>query len=321
MCIAVISTAHPSYPLILIDNRDEYINRPTALASFWPSHPDVYGARDLLRPIQGTWLGVTKSGKIAVLTNYREGLPGPTAVSRGAIIKKFLTEDNGSTQDFVESVVNSGIARDAGGFSLVCGRVHERLAIISNRSEPDQPVPWVAGHVVQTVGLSNAAFTNRTWQKVLLGEEKVADEIKASIAAGESEDDLVCRFLDILSTDTLPRNSSLEDGGLEAYITELSKTILVPPLGRKSRTGMDSDKIRSAHSRESAQVIDDHKKLDAQKLGVDGIYATQKQSVVLVDKEMNVRFFERTLWDDKSERIDAGKGDVDIRFKLELPVS
>jgi uncharacterized protein with NRDE domain len=315
MCIAIISTAHPDYPLILIDNRDEYVNRPTSLASFWPSHPDVYGARDLLRPIQGTWLGVTKSGKIAVLTNYREGLPIPSAISRGAIIKKFLTEHEGSTKDFVSSMVESGIVKDAGGFSLVCGRIGERLAIMSNRSEPGEPVPWIAGDVVQTVGLSNAAFTNRTWEKVLKGEELTADAIRESVTAGETEDQLVQRFLDVLSTDTLPRSVSLEDGGLGAYISELRKTIFVPPLGRRSKAGLDSDKLRSASTaEETVQIINSESKAE---LGVDGIYATQKQSIVLVDKQMNVRFFERTLWDGNSNKIELGKGDVDVRFKLE----
>ena len=317
MCIAIISTAHPHYPLILLDNRDEYINRPTSLASFWPSHPSVYGARDLLRPIQGTWLGVTTGGKIAVLTNYREGLPAPTAVSRGAIIKKFLTEAVGSTQHFVDTMISSGVAKDTGGFSLVCGRIGERLAIVSNRSEPDKPVPWIAGEVVQTVALSNAAFTNRTWEKVLLGEELTAKAIEDSQAAGESEDQLIQRFLDILSTDTLPRSESLEKGGLGAYISELRKTIFVPPLGRKSRVGLDGDEMRSADTDEAVRVVDGERQLNVQALGVDGIYATQKQSIVLVDKEMNLRFFERTLWDERSEKIELGTGDVDVRFKLD----
>lgn len=318
MCIAVISTAHPNYPLILLDNRDEFINRPTSKASFWPQHPTVFGSRDLLRPIQGTWLGVTKDGKIAVLTNFREGVPVPSAVSRGAIIKKFLTEDVGRTEDFVQNVVNTGVARDAGGFSLVCGRIGEQLAVLSNRSEPDKPVPWIAGDVVQTVGLSNANFTDRTWEKVLDGERLTVDAINESLKLGESEEQLIERFLTILSTDTLPRNEDLATGGLESYITELRRTILVPPLGRKSRAGLEGDKLRAAYEPERVQVVDGADRIEPAVSGVDGIYATQKQSVVLIDKNMNVRFFERTLWDDRSERIEIGKGDVDVRFRLEI---
>lgn len=316
MCIAIISTAHPRYRLILIDNRDEFLNRPTSTASWWPTSPDVFGARDLLRPVQGTWLGVSASGKIAVLTNYREDYVSPRAVSRGAIIKKFLSEDVGSTEEFVKDIVNTGIARDAGGFSLACGKIGEPLAIVSNRAEVGRPVPWVAGDVVQTVALSNAAFENRTWKKVLLGEEMVVEAVRESLAVDETEDQLVERLLAILSHDTLPRQGDLAEGGLETYITELQKTIFVPPLGRKSRAALDGEKLRSADDLEKVKIVDGQSKLDINRLGVDGIYATQKQSVVLVDHDFNVRFFERTLWDQNSERVELGKGDVDMKFKV-----
>lgn len=302
--------------MILIDNRDEYLNRPTSTASWWPTFPDVFGARDLLRPIQGTWLGVTASGKIAVLTNYREDYVIPKAVSRGAIIKKFLSEDVGSTETFVKDIVNTGTAKDAGGFSLVCGRVGEQLAIVSNRAEVGNPVPWVAGEVVQTVALSNAAFEDRTWKKVLMGEEMMVEAIRESLADNETEDRFIQRLLAVLSHDTLPRQGDLADGGLETYITELRNTIFVPPLGRKSHAALDGDKLRSSDDPEKVKIVDGESRLDANRLGVDGIYATQKQSVVLVDHESNVRFFERTLWDQNSERIELGKGDVDIKFKV-----
>ena len=235
MCIAIISTAHPKYRLILLDNRDEFLNRPTSTASFWPSFPDVFGSRDLLRSTQGTWLGATRSGKVAVLTNYKEDYVDPKATSRGAIIKKFLTEDVGSTDEFVKNIVNTGVAKDAGGFSLVCGQLGEQLAVISNRAKAGGEVPWIAGDIVQTVGLSNAAFTDRTWKKVLMGEEMTVEAIRKSVAKKETEDQLIKRLLTILSHDTLPRDGDLAEGGLDTYITELRNTIFVPPLGRKSK--------------------------------------------------------------------------------------
>jgi uncharacterized protein with NRDE domain len=319
MCIALLSTAHPQYKLILIDNRDEFVNRPTAQASWWPS-PDehVLGGRDLLREIQGTWLGVTKSGKIAVLTNYREDQPSsPSATSRGAIIRKFLAEDVGPLEDFVKNIVNTGIARDAGGFSLVCGHVGDKLAVLSNRTYDQSEVPWIAGNVAQTVGLSNATFKDRTWRKVSLGEELMLHTIRDSIDNQETEDQLVDRFLNLLGHDTLPRHGALGEGGLETYITDLRNTIFVPPLGRKSVASMTEDQIRVAKAHEKVQVFDGQTSLSPQKLGVDGVYATQKQTVILVDQEDNVRFFERTLFDEQSDAIAPGGGDVDIRFKIE----
>jgi uncharacterized protein with NRDE domain len=289
MCIALISTAHPKYKLILIDNRDEFVNRPTATAEWWPSpYHDVLGGRDLLRPIQGTWLGMTQCGKIAVLTNYREQQPpDPNAVSRGAIIRKFLTEDVGPMEDFVRTIVSSGIARDAGGFSLVCGRVGKKLAIISNRAEDQTQVPWIAGDVVQTVGLSNAAFSNRTWKKVNLGEELMLGVIRANVQSNDGEDRLVGQFLELLSHDTLTRHKDLEKEGLDAHVLELRNSIFIPPLGRKATDGT-----------------------------LSGIYGTQKQTVILVDHDDNVRFFERTLYDQNSDPIPRGDGDQDFKFQI-----
>ncbi|RMD42942.1 hypothetical protein DV735_g2236, partial [Chaetothyriales sp. CBS 134920] len=278
MCIAVLSTAHPDYKLIIINNRDEYINRPTAAAEWWPApNEGVFGGRDLLRDVQGTWLGITRTGKVGVLTNYRESKPPlPQAVSRGAIIRKFLTEDVGPVDEFVRRVVNTGVARDAGGFTLVCGRVGERLAVISNRAADQSEVPWIAGgDVVQTVGLSNATFTDRSWPKVTSGEEM-------------GEQGLIERLLKILHHDTLPRLGELEEGAMTPYLPLLPNSIFIPPIGRVS-----------GQSSGSAQP---------HPLGVDGVYATQKETVVLVRQDGRVRFFERTLYDSNSNPIPLGEG-------------
>ncbi|EXJ92194.1 hypothetical protein A1O3_00744 [Capronia epimyces CBS 606.96] len=336
MCIALISTAHPSYSLILIDNRDEYVNRPTDPAKWWPeSHSQVFGGRDLQREVRGTWLGVTKTGKIAVLTNYREDtIPPPTATSRGAIIKHFLTEDVGSVEGFVEKVVETGISQDAGGFSLVCGNIGEKLAVISNRAKSQSQVPWIAGDTVQTVGLSNAAFSDRTWKKVLLGEELMLNTIRYSVENSETEDQLIQRFLALLSHDTLPREGKADEDGLEVYIKDLRDTIYVPPLGRKDMTGLIDDELRSARLNEKVEVVEEvdvvgsstsagrptptnNPQVKAPGLGVSGIYGTQKQTIVLADKAGNVRFFERTLFDENSNPIPLGKGDIDVTFKIE----
>lgn len=316
MCIALLSTAHPNYKLILIDNRDEFLNRPTAKAQWWPSPNDsVLGGRDLHREVQGTWLGITKAGKIAVLTNYREDQPpNPQAISRGAIMRKFLTEDVGPLDEFVKNVVNTGMARDAGGFSLVCGNVGEKLAVISNRAENQSQVPWIVGDVVQTVGLSNAAFKDKTWKKVNMGEELMLHSIRDSVDNGESEDELIERFLQLLSHDTLPRKE--QDGGLETYITDLRNTIFVPPLGRQSIAGLSEEEMRAAKKPEEVRVLDGRDGYSANKLGIDGVYATQKQTVVLVDNADNVRFFERTLFDEKSDAVLPGIGDVDVTFRI-----
>ncbi len=316
MCIALISTAHPEYRLILIDNRDEYLNRPTAPAEWW-SDPDsnVLAGRDLLRYIQGTWLGVTKDGRVAVLTNYREeGVQHEGAISRGAIIRAFLTDKSlSSTGDFVKGMVASGAGRDAGGFSLVCGRVGEPLAVMSNRAKDEDDIPWIADQAGQTVGLSNAAFGDKSWHKVAQGEKLMQNVLTESIKAKESEDQLVKRLLELLSTDTLPRKA--DDAGLETYINQLRNSIFVPAVGRKDFSGLLADEMAAARKNEKAEVLEG--RINGQlPLGVSGLYGTQKQSVILFSQSGKMRFFERTLYDNDVKPIPLGDGDRDFAFGI-----
>jgi uncharacterized protein with NRDE domain len=316
MCIAVISTAHPAYQLILVDNRDEYLNRPTAPASWWPDpNSNILGGRDLLRPTQGTWLGVTTDGRIAVLTNFREaGVQHEGAISRGVVIRAFLTDSSfSSTDEFVKGMVAGGAGRDAGGFSLVCGKIGEPLAVMSNRAKNEDDIPWIAAMPGETIGLSNAAFGDRSWPKVTQGEKMMRDALSESVQAGESEDELIKRLLDLLSTDTLPRHA--EGAGLEAYINNLRKTIFVPVIGKKDPPGLPADEVAAARKNEKAEVLEG--RLDNKlPLGVSGLYGTQKQSVILVSHSGKVRFIERTLHDNNADPIPLGAGDREFVFEV-----
>lgn len=70
------------YAFVLASNRDEYFTRPTRRAHVWDPREGevVLAGMDLLGG--GTWLGVTKSGRVAVLTNYRT--PGDDAAAAAA---------------------------------------------------------------------------------------------------------------------------------------------------------------------------------------------------------------------------------------------
>ncbi|RMG13194.1 MAG: NRDE family protein [Planctomycetota bacterium] len=90
MClIAVGWKAHPEYPLVLAANRDEFHDRPTAPAAFWDDAPDLLAGRDLRAG--GTWLGVSRKGRVAAVTNVREAAaPLPGARSRGTLVRDAL---------------------------------------------------------------------------------------------------------------------------------------------------------------------------------------------------------------------------------------
>ena len=62
------------YVLVAADNRDEFFDRPTLPLHFWPDQPGVLAGRDIMKEEleeRGTWMGVSKEGRLAVLTNFR----------------------------------------------------------------------------------------------------------------------------------------------------------------------------------------------------------------------------------------------------------
>ncbi|MCT1578558.1 NRDE family protein [Oceanobacillus kimchii] len=97
MCLITFAIQkHSLYPFILIANRDEFYDRPTAKATFWDDAPEILAGRDLKS--KGTWLGITKKGKIAAITNYRNpSLPETGKYSRGKIPVDFLNNEIDST--------------------------------------------------------------------------------------------------------------------------------------------------------------------------------------------------------------------------------
>lgn len=90
MCMLLIGRdVHPEYKLIVAANRDEKYQRPTAAAHWWPGDPAVLAGSDLTAG--GTWLGITKSGRFAALTNYwGDAEQRPDAPSRGGLVTGFL---------------------------------------------------------------------------------------------------------------------------------------------------------------------------------------------------------------------------------------
>ena len=90
MClIAFAWNAHPRWPLVLVGNRDEFHARAASPADYEPDAPQVYGGRDLER--QGSWLQVSALGRLAAVTNVRDGLPLETAPrSRGALVSRYV---------------------------------------------------------------------------------------------------------------------------------------------------------------------------------------------------------------------------------------
>ena len=89
MCLILVAwQVHPDYPLVVAANRDEFHSRPAARAAFWDDRPDILAGRDL--QARGTWMGVSRAGRFAAVTNYRGGTEPGAAESRGALVTRYL---------------------------------------------------------------------------------------------------------------------------------------------------------------------------------------------------------------------------------------
>lgn len=191
MCLYIFAyKTHPDYPFILAGNRDEFYDRPTAPLNFWQDHSQVLGGRDLQR--KGTWLGMTRQGRLAFLTNYREGTPPNrkgSRSSRGLLVSSFLTGSQ-TPKTYLEKL--SGNAGDYAGFNLLVGDT-DSLWYFSNRCPVIQALePGVYGlsnHLLNTdwpkISRARSAFesTLKKWDRlhirdylqILIDQKKVAD--------------------------------------------------------------------------------------------------------------------------------------------------
>jgi uncharacterized protein with NRDE domain len=279
----------------------------------------------MARTDQGTWMGVTKQGRIAILTNWHETTT-PRAVgvcSRGAIVNSFLTlppQSETSTRQFVSETVSGTITKNVGGFSLVCGKVNEPLAILSNRASDIDNMVWIAREKGETTALSNTTLGNRSWPKIVRGEQLTCEAIKAHAEAGEGEEDLIHRLLDVLSRDTLPR---LEAGTeAEAYFELLQNTIFVPVVGYREGVEEEAAGGVGAGTVCETGVVSPNRGSGqpGQAAFISGEFGTQKQTILLVGANGRVRYFERTLFDDDAKAVPIGEGDRSFEFMIDQTI-
>src|SRR5450432_1588369 len=125
MCLVlVVWRRHAEFSCLVAANRDELYARPTARAEWWPDRPAILAGRDL--EAGGTWLGMTRAGRFAALTNYRDReqrrVDGP---SRGSLVKTML-ESGASVAQGLEFL--RGVGSNYNGFNLIFSD-GERLGI------------------------------------------------------------------------------------------------------------------------------------------------------------------------------------------------
>ena len=173
---------HPdqSDALVLLSNRDEFFDRPTEIAQQWPG-TQIWAGQD--QRAGGTWLGVTDTGRLAAITNYRTpDPPREHAASRGHLVAEFLACDL-SSHAFMNRLADT--FGDYNPFNLT---VYDGVTLLGFEGR-------VSSHRVADIspgygGVSNADF-NTPWFKQILLQTNLAQ----ALASDEGADDALLDLL------------------------------------------------------------------------------------------------------------------------------
>jgi uncharacterized protein with NRDE domain len=229
MCLILFGwRVHPRFPLVLAANRDEFHARPSATAEFWRDRHDLLGGRDL--ESKGTWLGVTRSGRLAAVTNVRDAQApvAGAAPSRGWLTRDFLCGDAAPAR-YAEDVSSQG--ERYRGFNLLIGD-RDALWWVSNRANgARQLAPGI-------YGVANDLL-DTPWPKVTAGKRA----LMRTLRLGPSLDGLLALLDDTraYADDELPdtgvgieRERMLAPVRIVApqYGTRCSSALLVDESGR-----------------------------------------------------------------------------------------
>lgn len=222
MCLIFLAhDCHRDYRLILASNRDEFYSRPTAAAGFWDDAPGVFGGRDLEQG--GTWLGVTRAGRFATVTNYRDPEEfSRKGLSRGLLLKTLLT-DPAPIDSMLQRLAPGGIdggdtgderfdAQRYNGFNLLSGDLSRDDALYwhSNKAPRQLPHRLVSG----VYGLSNHLL-DTPWPKLVSGRTAFAHLVGATGA--EAAADWSRRpdaFFQLLADESVSPDAALPDTGI-----------------------------------------------------------------------------------------------------------
>jgi len=221
MCLILFAhQTHPDYPLVLAANRDEAYARPTAPAAFWDDEPRIYGGRDLEQG--GTWLGITRSGRVAAVTNYRNSDQTKTSSrSRGELVANYLRVDQRPADYLARLRPDAGVYN---GFNLITGDLDE-LCYLSNRGgDPIVIAPGVHG-------LSNHLL-DTPWPKVERGKKILTELLR------RKTQDLVDELFTLLAERTVASDAALPETGVGlARERVLSPAFIISPgYGTRSST-------------------------------------------------------------------------------------
>ena len=215
MCLTLFAwKAHPRYTLIVASNRDEYHRRPSALAHRWVNNPNITAGQDLEQ--LGTWMGVTKTGRWAAVTNYREPQQSTDSKkSRGHLTTEYLMGGL-SPQLYAASLTNELEAYK--GFNLLVGDCSSITYVTNRQDKKSECIDTITKPGIY--GLSNHLLDTQ-WPKVKNGKTQLHKLI--------NEHDVI-QFTDVLefmSDRTKPSDELLPHSGVSLDLERALSPIFI----------------------------------------------------------------------------------------------
>ncbi|MEY2689776.1 MAG: hypothetical protein RL375_3975 [Pseudomonadota bacterium] len=283
MCLAAFALAcHDDFALVLAANRDEFFERPSAPMAWW----DAGGEQDA-RPILagrdlrggGTWLGLNRQGRLALLTNIRTGRGSPPGVpSRGELVVDWLASnasidslhDRARARGHVDyNLVTADLGAPSGGLSAAGPTGPDTTpAWHWTSSTCERPEPIVTAEDGHVFALSNGRL-DEPWPKLVALRSRLGEAVRG--ARSDRPAELIGQVFAALADDRRASDEQLPSTGVPLPVERM----------------LSSAFIRSE----------------------DGRYGTRCSTVLLLQRSVGARVIERSF--DRQGQI---SGQIDIRL-------
>jgi uncharacterized protein with NRDE domain len=250
MCVILFAiNQHPKNKFILAANRDEFYERPTAQAEFWAENLNILAGRDLVHG--GTWLGVTKNGRFAAVTNFRNPNQPKGSLSRGNLVKDFLLGED-SPQYYLQQI--QADKDNYTGFNLLVGEFSDDVNLSYYSNIADKIIKLNSG----IFGLSNHLL-DTDWHKVRSGKLKIKNALN-----NFSTDNL----LEILADKTPANDEDLPNTGVGIERERILSPIFIetPIYGTRCSTVLSVENNNKAEFVEKS--FNQNKKLKIEKYSI-----------------------------------------------------
>jgi len=261
MCIAAIAwQLFDEMPLVLLSNRDEFLQRPTTPAHQWVDMP-IYAGRD--DQSGGTWLGIhqqtlssdnvqsenvfSQNGRWAAVLNFRDGVQAALDQrSRGELVTDFLTSDL-SPLAYARQVNLQAYA----GFNLIVGD-DKQAVIVNNRGYP--PTALHSGlHIISNGQPDNAWFKSERLRSRV--RQEVLPLISESLAFHNGDKDywLPAAWEVLTDTQQAP-DEQLPDTGVPPALEQALSSICIdtselPNYGTRTQSILTLNKLANSNNK------------------------------------------------------------------------